>query len=245
MSDQTSPPTDPNTPPSDGVASGAGEGAAPPPPPGGTAVDAAPPPPPAPAKKSRTGLIVGIIAGLVVLALVAVLLVVFVFAKGDEKHSITIPSTAGGMKRDKAKETELQQQLTAAETQFKTQFKNPKDVSDVKSGVYNQDDSKRGPEGALVFLGAKVKASEQNPQTFVDNLSKQASTNGFKIDKISPGEGGGKAACAYQSKGQKVAICAWATKDSGGELVPTVPGWDPKQLSKVMLDMRPDVEKTE
>ena len=51
--------------------------------------------------------------------------------------------------------------------------------------------------------------------------------------------------CAYQSAGQKVAICAWATKDSMGELVPTVPGYDSKQLSKIMLDMRPDVEKTE
>ena len=30
-----------------------------------------------------------------------------------------------------------------------------------------------------------------------------------------------------------------------GELVPTVPGYDSKQLSKIMLDMRPDVEKTE
>ena len=241
MSDQTSPPTDPNTPPSDGVASGAGEGAAPPPPPGGTAVDAAPPPPPAPAKKSRTGLIVGIIAGLVVLALVAVLLVVFVFTKGDDKHSITIPSTAGGMKRDKAKETELQQQLTAAEGQFKTQAKN---VSYVKSGVYDQDDTARGPEGALVFLGAKLK-KVQNPDTFVKSFGKQATTNGFKIDKISAGDGGGKAVCAYQSKGQKVAICAWATKDSMGELVPTVPGYDSKQLSKILTDMRPDVEKTE
>ncbi len=240
MSDQTSPPTDPNTPPSDGVASGAGGGANQPPSSGATAVDAGPPPP-APAKKSRTGLIVGIIAGLVVLALVAVLLVVFVFAKGEDKHSITIPSTAGGMKRDKAKETELQQQLTAAEGQFKTQAKN---VSYVKSGVYNQDDSARGPEGSLVFLGAKLK-KVQNPDTFVKSFGKQATTNGFKIDKIAPGDNGGKAVCAYQSTGQKVAICAWATKDSMGELVPTVPGYDAKQLSKILVDMRPDVEKTE
>jgi hypothetical protein len=214
----------------------------PPPPPGGTTVQDAPPPPPAPAKKSRTGLVVAIIAGLVVLALVAVLVVVFVVNKGDDKHSVSIPATAGGMKQDKDKQAELQQQLDAAEGQFKTQFKN---VTYVKSGVYDQNDSKRGPEGALVFLGAKVKASEKNPQRFVDQFTKQATTNGFKIDKIPAGDAGGKAICAYQSAGQKVAICAWATKDSGGELVPTVPGWDSKQLSKVMLDMRPDVEKTE
>ena len=240
MTDQTSPPTDPSTPPADGVAPGVGDGANTPPPPGGTVVDTAPPPPPAPAKKSRTGLIVGIIAGLVVLALVAVLLVVFVFAKGDDKHSITIPATAGGMDRDKAKETELSQQLDAAENQFKTQAKN---VSYVKSGVYDQNKTDRGPEGALVFLGAKLK-KVQNPSTFVKSFSKQATTNGFKIDKISSGEGGGQAVCAYQSAGQKVAICAWATKDSMGELVPTVPGYDSKQLSKILIDMRPDVEKT-
>ena len=240
MSDQTSPPTQPTPTPEDGAGSGVGAGANPPPPPGGTAVDAAPPPP-APAKKSRTGLIVGIIAGLVILALVAVLLVVFVFNKGDDKHTITIPATAGGMKQDKDKEAELQQQLTAAESQFKTQAKN---VSYVKSGVYDQNDSDRGPEGALVFLGAKLK-KEQKPSTFVESFSKQATTNGFKIDKIPAGDGGGRAVCAYQSAGQKVAICAWATKDSMGELVPTVPGYDAKQLSKIMLDMRPDIEKTE
>jgi hypothetical protein len=199
------------------------------------------PPPPLPPKKSRTGLIVGLIAGLVVLAIVAVVAVVLVVGGGEDKHSITIPSTAGGMKRDKAKETELKQQLDAAEKQFQTQAKN---VSYVKSGVYNQDDSKRGPEGALVFLGAKL-TKVQSPTAFVDSFGKQATTNGFKIDKISAGEGGGKAVCAYQATGQKVAICAWATKDSMGELVPTVPGYDSKQLAKILLDMRSDVEKTE
>jgi hypothetical protein len=238
MSDQTSHPPEPTTPPADGVGPASGGGANPPPPTGATAVAE---PPPAPAKRSRTGLIVGIVAALVILALVAVLLVVFVFAKGDDKHSITIPSTAGGMKHDKAKEAELQQQLTAAENQFKTQAKN---VSYVKSGVYDQDDSGRGPKGALVFLGAKLK-KQQKPTTFVKSFGKQATTNGFKIDKIAAGDGGGSAVCAYQASGQKVAICAWATKDSMGELVPTVPGYDSKQLSKIMIDLRSDVEKTE
>ena len=240
MSDQTSPPSDPATPPADGVAPAAGGGSNPPPSTGATAVDA-PPPPPAPAKKSRTGLIVGIIAALVVLALVAVLLIVFVFAKGDETHSITIPATAGGMKQDKDKQKELQQQLTAAEGQFKTQAKN---VSYVKSGVYDQDDSSRGPKGALVFLGAKLK-KEQKPSAFVKSFSKQATTNGFKIDKIPAGDGGGSAVCAYQSSGQKVAICAWATKDSMGELIPTVPGWEADKLASIMRDLREDVETTD
>ncbi len=228
MTDQTSPPTEPTTPPADGVAPGAGEGVN--------------PPPPAPAKKSRTGLIVGIIAALVVLALVAVLLIVFVFAKGDEKHSITIPATAGGMKHDKDKEAELQQQLDAAEGQFKTQAKN---VSYVKSGVYDQDDADRGPEGPLVFLGAKL-TTKQSPNAFVKSFGEQAGANGFKVTKVPAGDGGGKAVCASQEEGdEKVAICAWATADSMGELVPTVPGYDAETLGKIMVDLRPDVEKSE
>lgn len=243
MTDQTPPPGQPTPPPSEGTGVGVDldkHAAPPPPPPGGATALGSDPSSPAP-KKSRTGLIIAIIAALVALAVIAVLVFVFVINKGDEKHSITIPATAGGMKRDSAKEKQLQQQLDAAEKQFETQAKN---VSYVKSGVYNQDDSKRGPVGSLVFLGAKLK-KVQSPTAFVNSFSKQAKTNGFKIDTIAPGDDDSKAVCAYQSTGQKVAICAWATKDSMGELVPTVPGWDAKQLSKVMISLRKDVEKTE
>jgi hypothetical protein len=176
--------------------------------------------------------VVALIAGGIVLA--------FSVFKKDE-HSIAIPSSAGGMKRDSSKEAELKQQLDAAEQQFKTQAKN---VSYVKSGVYTQSDKDKGPEGALVFLGAKLK-KVQSPTAFVDSFGKQAGSNGFKIDKISAGDGGGKAVCASQATGQKVAICAWATKDSMGELIPTVAGWDSKKLSAIMLALREDVEKAE
>lgn len=240
MSDQTPPPDQPTPTPAEGVGTGADVGAPPPPPPADTAVGTAPPPPPA-APKSKAGLIIGIVAGLVVLAIIAVVAIVLVVNKGEDKHSIAIPASAGGMKRDKAREGELQKELDAAELQFKTQAKN---VSYVKSGVYAQDDTKRGPKGSLVFLGAKLKKI-QSPTKFVTAFSKQATTNSFKIDKISAGEGGGKAVCAYQSTGQKIAICAWATRDSMGELVPTVSGYDSKQLSKIMVDLRSDVEKTE
>jgi hypothetical protein len=240
MTEQTPPTGEPTPTPEEGVGTGADEAAAPPPPPPAETAERETPPPPPPApKKSRTGLIVAIVAGLVVLALVAVAAVLIL--NKEDKHSIATPATAGGMKRDTAKEGQLKQQLDAAEQQFKTQAKN---VSYVKSGVYNQDDTKRGPKGALVFLGAKLK-KVQSPTKFVDSFGKQASTNGFKIDKIAAGDGGGKAVCAYQATGQKVAICAWATKDSMGELVPTVPGYDSKQLAKIMTALRTDVEKTE
>jgi len=182
------------------------------------------------------------VAVIVVLALVAggIIAALTIFKK--DSHAIAIPSSAGGMKRDKAKEAELKQQLDAAEQQFKTQGKS---VSYVKSAVFQQDNTDRGPKGSILFLGAKLKA-EQNPSTWIEkSFIKPASTNGLKIQKISAGDGGGKAVCAYLETGQKGAICAWATKDSIGEVVPVVPGYDRQQVAKIMLDVRDDVETTE
>ena len=238
----TPPPGEPYEPtqPVEGVGPTAGEGAAPPPPPADTTGYGEIPPPPPPAKKSKAPWIIGV-AVLLVLVLVGGAVAVILSVTGEEKHSIAITKTAGGMERDTAKEKELQQQLDAAEQQFKTQAKN---VSYVKSGVYNQADKDAGPEGALVFLGAKLN-KVQSPTKFVESFGKQAGSNGFKIDKIAAGDGGGKAVCASQASGQKIAICAWATKDSMGELIPTVPGWESKDLAAVMLDLREDVETTD
>lgn len=244
MSDQTPPPgpAEPTRP----VDQGTSESTPPPPPPASDLPQqpGQPVPPPPPAKKSKKGLLIGLVAGLVVLALIAGGVAAFAlgaFKSGPDKHSIATPATAGGLNRDAAKEKQLQQQLDAAEQQFKTQAKN---VSYTKSGVYQQGDSKKGPTGALVFLGAKL-SKMQSPTAFVNAFSKQAGTNGFKISKIAAGDAGGKAVCAEQSQGQKVAICAWATNDTMGELVPTVPGYDSKQLSKILVAMRSDIEKTQ
>jgi len=201
--------------------------------------------PPVPPKKSRTGLIV--VAAVVVLALIAG--GAFFLVKsltGEDKHSISIPASAGGMKRDKAKESELEQQITAIETQFKTQA-NSKSVVYVKSGLYNQDDTKRGPKGALLFLGAKVKSAEGNPAKFVKDFKRVASANELKVTDVSAGKGGGKAVCAMSAvEGAPAnAICAWATHDSTGELLPSVPGYDAKKLAALMRDVRSDVEQTD
>jgi hypothetical protein len=206
---------------------------------GPTASDEAAPPPTR--DKSRSPWIIGT-AVLLVILLVAggAVLALTVFKK--DNHSISVPSSAGGMKRDTKQETALKQQLDTAEAQFKTQFK---DVTYVKSAVYTQTDKAKGPEGGVVFLGAKVKPSEKNASTFVDNLRKQATSNGFKVASVSAGDNGGKAVCAAQSGGQKIAICGWATKDSGGELFPTVPGWTADKLAAIMRDLRKDVEKSE
>ncbi len=196
-----------------------------------------------PAPKSSNKLSRGLIIGVAVVVALALVGAVTAFAlTRTDSHSIATPATAGGMKREADKEAALKTQLDSAKTQFQTQAKN---VSYVKSAIYNQTDAKRGPEGSLVFLGAKLK-KVQDPASFVKAFSKQATTNQFKVANVSAGDGGGKAVCASQTEGdQSIAICAWATEDSMGELIPTVPGWDAKTLSKVMLDLRDDVEKSD
>ena len=184
----------------EGVGPTASDEAAPPPPPEGdeTAVAGDVPPPPPPAKSSHKPWIIGVAAVLVVALVAAGAFFGYQALNGEDKHSIAIPSTAGGMKRDTKSETALKQQLDAAETQFKTQFK---DVAYVKSGVYNQANKDKGPEGALVFLGAKVKLSEQERRApSSTRCKKQATSNGFKVAAVSPGDSGGKAVCASQAR---------------------------------------------
>ena len=132
----------------------AAEGEEPPPPVDPTYAAAAPPP-----AKSGRGKLIAIIAAVVVVVLVAGTLGFFFLLKSDA-HKITTPSSAGRMDRDGTKEKALGTQLTQAEEQFQTQGEGKgSDISYVKSAVYNQADDKRGPKGALVFLGAKLRRS--------------------------------------------------------------------------------------
>ena len=247
MSDPTQPPARPDegAPTAPPAGSDAG-GTPPPPPPADTTVEGAPPPPPA--KKNRTGLV--IVAAALVLLLVAGAAVVAVLTLGGgSTYKIATTSSAAEMKRDSAKEKELKTQLDAAEQQFKTQ---DTALGSVTSAVYNQDKDDRGPKGALVFLGGNLKDSdasdetkEKNAAKFLDTIEKQASQNGFKVTKHSVGEDG-KAVCAAQeASGQKIAICAWATNHTRGELIPTVPGWESEKLGKILSDLRADVETSE
>lgn len=243
MTEQTPPTGEPTTTPAEGVATGTDQGATPPPvPPDDTAVGQTPPPPPA--KKSRKGLLIGLVAGLLVLVLVGSALAVFLVTRGPDKHSIKVTSTAGGMKRDTAGEKSLKQQLDATNQQFETQFKN----TAVTSALYKQEDTKRGPKGQLLFLGFKFKTpSEKNPTNFVKKLREVAKANQLTVSNVSAGQEGGKAVCLStpSKSAQKNAICLWVTRDTAGGLFPNTVGYDSKQLSKLMIDLRGDVETTE
>ena len=240
MTEQTPPTGEPTQTPTEGVGTGAGEGAPPPPPPTATTLSEEPPP----AKQSRKGLIIGLVAGLVALVLVAGALTVYFVNRGPETHSITITSKAGGMERDKDKEADLKQEIDATAAQFKAQFKG----TAVKTGLYNQDTDSKGPKGQMLFVGFTFdKASDKNPDKIVDQLRTAAKANKLKFTNVDTGEAGGKAVClaSPSDAAQKTASCVWATRDSGGGLFPSVPGYDAKQMGDLMTDVRSDVEKTE
>lgn len=215
----------------------------PPPPPAAEAPateEAAAPAPPA--KPRRGKLLAAVAAALVVLLVIAG---GAFFLLRPVHHKITTPDSAGSMKRDTGREKQLSSQLRLAEQQFKTQGKGKcATVKYVKSAVYNQTSAKRGPAGDLVFLGAKL-SKEQKPSKWTTCFSKLVKTNGLTVRSVEAGGGDAKAVCATVTSPQKVTVCGWATKDTVGELVPTVPGYDSKQLSKIMLDVRDDVEQTE
>lgn len=252
MSDQTPPPDQPTPPPAEGAGEGSEHEAAAPPPPvepeGHEAVppqpvepeghEAAPPPP----AKSRKGLLVGLVAGLVVLLLVAGGLTAFFLTRGPDKHAITVTSSAGGMKRDKAKETEFKTGLTATEKQFSTAFK----VTSIKMGIYDQTKDSRGPKGQLLFVGFKFKTpSDKHPASFIKELRTIATANKLKVTTIKTGDAGGKAVCLGTPKeaAQKTASCFWVTRDSGGALLPNVQGYESAQMGKILTAVRADVEK--
>ncbi|MEO7352358.1 MAG: hypothetical protein ABIR34_13100 [Marmoricola sp.] len=244
MTDQTPPPDHPTPPTAEGV--GPVEGATPPPPPpaeppGDQPVGAESPPP---APKSRRGLLISLIAGLLALALIGGALALFFLTRGPDKHSITVTSTAGGMKRDTAQEKKLKKELDATGKQFETQFK----VTSAKSGLYKQDNTSRGPKGQLLFMGFRFKTpSEKNPANLVKKLRAIADGNKLKVTNVPVGDAGGKAICigSPAAAAQKTSSCFWATRDTGGGLFPNVEGYDSKQMSKLLLDVRSDIEKTE
>jgi hypothetical protein len=144
-----------------------------------------------------------------------------------------IAEMAGGMRRDRAAEVRLKSQMDAAEQQF---FSQAKDVRDVAAAVYDQNDAARGPKGPIVFLGATLSAP-QDPAQFVASFSTQARQNGFDVVPLPMGETGVLGVCAEQYGKPKVAICAWASRDAMGEIVPTVPGWDSQKLGSILTAM--------
>lgn len=200
--------------------------------------------------RSRRGLFVKVVAVLVALALVggagAVALIAFtgdgdVPGLGPTSHELTLTDTAGGMERDEDVEQELSSQLEAAESQFGQELeRGGGTVEYTRVGAYDQADEEVGPVGTLVLLGAKT-AEQQEPADYIADVVANAEENGYETEEVSAGEDA-VGVCATQDAAQVISICAWATNDTVGQLVPTGAGWTPDQLAPLMVGVRGDVE---
>ena len=86
-------------------------------------------------------------------------------------------------RRDEARHASetLKQQLDAADKQFQTQFK---DVTYVKSGLYNQDDTDKRPRGRPALPRRQVQAPGEEPDELRRHLNKHAATNGSRSDRL-------------------------------------------------------------
>jgi hypothetical protein len=198
--------------------------------------------------RTRRSPFVKVVAVIVALALVggagAVALVALTGGFGSTSHELTLTDPAGGMDRDDDVEQELRSQLDAAEQQFADLAESGEArLEYTRVGVYDQADEEVGPTGALVFIGAKS-SEQQEPDDYIAGVVDNAEENGFETAAVEAGDDA-SGVCATQDAAQVVTICAWATTDTVGQLVPTVPGWTPEQLAPLMVDVRADVETSD
>lgn len=203
---------------------------------------------PPPRRKSNAGLIIGLAVG--GLALVVVLAVVVVALSAAGKHSISTPSSAGGLSRDYSGESSLSSQMTTQRLaiQRATGYK----VTDIKTAVYGSGSQR------YMFVGGTGKLGD--PSKFVSEFRSQvtrssSSLTSTTVTELSDPGGDGKAVCAeiratVSTTSVTNAVCAWATKTSFGEVIPapSEPGSSSptsrttSDVADVMRRIRSDVE---
>lgn len=197
----------------------------------------------APAARGRRGLLLKVVAAVVVLALVVGGGITAALAlTGPDTHTLTLTKTAGGMARDTEREKAGATTLSAVEKQVVDNVKGK--VSYTRLGLYTQDDEKRGPVGPLLFVGVKLATPVEDPATLLTDFRARAKANGFEVTSLDTGDDSA-GACAAQTEGQKAAICAWATRDTVGQLFPTAVGYSRGQVAKLLTDVRADVERSD
>ncbi|MFI0357624.1 hypothetical protein [Actinomadura sp. 9N407] len=222
------------------------------PPPGGYGYGAPGPipyAPPPPRRSSGTGLIIGLLAGGFVL-LVFIVLVVVVVIGANASHTISTPSTAGGMSRDYATESRISAQLASQRSIIRraTNYR----ISNVKSAVYESGSDK------YLFVGGTGDFDPDDlTSMFRRAVDQETGSNvSTSVIPLANAGGDGEAVCATVRNRQtslstySTAICAWATGSSFGTLMP-VPDSSSLTTSRsylfstvadVMRRMRDDVE---
>lgn len=225
-------------------------GQQPPPQPGYQPPGAPPPfgpPPYGPRRRSSVGLVIGLVGGGVVLILILGIVIFAVSAAGS-KHSISTPSSAGGLSRDYAGESSLSSQTSTQRLaiQRATGYK----VTDIKTAVYGSGSER------YIFVGGtgKLGSPDKFVSSFRSAVRNSSSLTQTTVTELSNAGGDGKAVCAEvrASVGTTSitrAVCAWATKSSFGEVIPaqgesssTPTNKTTSDVADVMRRIRGDVE---
>lgn len=191
------------------------------------------------------GLAVKVVAVVLIVALVATGgALAFVTLTGGTSRDLRLTDQAGGMQRDTATEGEIADDLRAAEREFVSEAGGDEgNLEYTRVGVYEQTDQDAGPVGSVAFIGAKT-SQQQDPRVFIDGVVENAENNGFDTQPVAT-EDDAVAVCASQETVDLITICAWATDDTVGQLIPLTPGWTADQLGALLLDVRADVETSD
>jgi serine/threonine protein kinase len=225
-----------------------------------TAPSQAPPPRQGP----NTGLIIGLAGGGLAVIIALVVAVIAVTNSGSPKvtnspaastspatatpagsgHRILAADSAGGWQRDLGGEQTLRSTINQQRSTLNSTARGQ--LSGVTTAFYkdpNGGTSSTGNPAGVIFIGGTGPLGD--PDNFVSGFRRSATSNtSTTVTEVSAGSGGGKGVCAeLRSAGQTISFCAWATEDSFGEIVPTVPGRSTTEMAQLMRTMRPDLEQ--
>lgn len=180
-----------------------------------------------------------------VLVLVAVVVGVVLLLSRPEAHTLRFPESAGGMDRSDGVEKEvLGPQIADAEKATEALLRGAGATAPKgDSAAYLQDDDGRGPKAYVVLFTAE--SDEQDPARVITAFREAQEERGLTASEVPAGGAGGEAACAVRDGADGTAICAWATNDTYGELVPLSPGYTQDQSLGLMRALRADVESTD
>lgn len=199
---------------------------------------------PPPRKKSSAGLIIGLVGGVLALVVVLAVVVIVISASGGKEYTINAASTAGGWSRDVSTESRLSSQISTLRSSF-NRATNGK-ITNVVTAFYKDpagsSSSLLNTPTGVMFVGGTGDLGD--PDEFVKGFRREAVRSGALVTEVDAGENGGKAVCGRISQsGTSTAICAWATDNSFGELIPfSTSGKTTTEVSSLMRRMRPDLE---
>ncbi|GLZ07685.1 hypothetical protein Acsp03_51510 [Actinomadura sp. NBRC 104412] len=180
-------------------------------------------PPPPPRRSSSAGLVIGLILGIGMIFVLLVVVVVVVLA--GNSHSIgTPPPTAGGYTRDYSTESRISSQINSQRSIIRraTDYA----IDDVYSAVYESGSDK------YLFVGGNGDFDPSDLyREFRSAVNSEISSNvTAAVIPLADAGGDGEAVCASVLNRQSslstysTALCAWATKDTFGTIMPVPEG---------------------